>query len=213
MCIRDSFSSTQHSVSSSTRHKRNPLTSFSSPSYLCRLASHSLCSALSLYYYQGALRHMKKSSWSTFTQEYSSSISQIHHAHQAIQQALNQRHHHHHGPVLQQHHSSSSAAGLLQNYYSSWTQRSSRDTVQIDEDGSGVGDRQHHRNSPTAAGPIHRYYLPPQLSSVSLAALQSDPFLKEGTSVLILSLIHISEPPRLLSISYAVFCLKKKKPI
>ena len=26
-----------------------------------------------------------------------------------------------------------------------------------------------------------------------------------------LSLIHISEPTRLLSISYAVFCLKKKK--
>eukprot|EP00658_Telonema_sp_P-2_P047546 TRINITY_DN36177_c0_g1_i1.p1 TRINITY_DN36177_c0_g1~~TRINITY_DN36177_c0_g1_i1.p1 ORF type:complete len:112 (-),score=1.47 TRINITY_DN36177_c0_g1_i1:42-377(-) len=31
-------------------------------------------------------------------------------------------------------------------------------------------------------------------------------------SALILSLIHISEPTRLLSISYAVFCLKKKKP-
>eukprot|EP00658_Telonema_sp_P-2_P055230 TRINITY_DN43911_c0_g1_i1.p1 TRINITY_DN43911_c0_g1~~TRINITY_DN43911_c0_g1_i1.p1 ORF type:complete len:129 (-),score=2.25 TRINITY_DN43911_c0_g1_i1:37-423(-) len=29
-------------------------------------------------------------------------------------------------------------------------------------------------------------------------------------SVMILSLIHISEPTRLLSISYAVFCLKKK---
>eukprot|EP00658_Telonema_sp_P-2_P033473 TRINITY_DN24565_c0_g1_i1.p2 TRINITY_DN24565_c0_g1~~TRINITY_DN24565_c0_g1_i1.p2 ORF type:complete len:115 (+),score=36.05 TRINITY_DN24565_c0_g1_i1:171-515(+) len=28
---------------------------------------------------------------------------------------------------------------------------------------------------------------------------------------IILSLIHISEPTRLLSISYAVFCLKKKK--
>eukprot|EP00658_Telonema_sp_P-2_P020597 TRINITY_DN18158_c0_g1_i1.p1 TRINITY_DN18158_c0_g1~~TRINITY_DN18158_c0_g1_i1.p1 ORF type:complete len:101 (+),score=6.18 TRINITY_DN18158_c0_g1_i1:192-494(+) len=30
-------------------------------------------------------------------------------------------------------------------------------------------------------------------------------------SVKALSLIHISEPTRLLSISYAVFCLKKKK--
>src|SRR5678816_1971132 len=30
-------------------------------------------------------------------------------------------------------------------------------------------------------------------------------------TVLVLSLIHISEPTRLLSISYAVFCLKKKK--
>src|SRR5674536_241085 len=32
-------------------------------------------------------------------------------------------------------------------------------------------------------------------------------------TVHILSLIHISEPTRLLSISYAVFCLKKKKKI
>ena len=30
-------------------------------------------------------------------------------------------------------------------------------------------------------------------------------------AVYALSLIHISEPTRLLSISYAVFCLKKKK--
>eukprot|EP00658_Telonema_sp_P-2_P031279 TRINITY_DN2344_c0_g2_i1.p2 TRINITY_DN2344_c0_g2~~TRINITY_DN2344_c0_g2_i1.p2 ORF type:complete len:122 (-),score=32.82 TRINITY_DN2344_c0_g2_i1:19-384(-) len=29
----------------------------------------------------------------------------------------------------------------------------------------------------------------------------------------VLSLIHISEPTRLLSISYAVFCLKKKKKV
>src|SRR5678815_1559576 len=34
--------------------------------------------------------------------------------------------------------------------------------------------------------------------------------LRKGTT-LTLSLIHISEPTRLLSISYAVFCLKKKK--
>src|SRR5674536_353302 len=34
---------------------------------------------------------------------------------------------------------------------------------------------------------------------------------KQGVTVLTLSLIHISEPTRLLSISYAVFCLKKKK--
>ena len=32
-----------------------------------------------------------------------------------------------------------------------------------------------------------------------------------GTALYALSLIHISEPTRLLSISYAVFCLKKKK--
>ena len=35
--------------------------------------------------------------------------------------------------------------------------------------------------------------------------------LKDGYDVLDLSLIHISEPTRLGMISYAVFCLKKKK--
>src|SRR5678815_3341694 len=35
--------------------------------------------------------------------------------------------------------------------------------------------------------------------------------LLKPNMVLSLSLIHISEPTRLLSISYAVFCLKKKK--
>ena len=33
----------------------------------------------------------------------------------------------------------------------------------------------------------------------------------ETATIIYLSLIHISEPTRLLSISYAVFCLKKKK--
>src|SRR5678815_1265941 len=36
-------------------------------------------------------------------------------------------------------------------------------------------------------------------------------FTNAGASDYTLSLIHISEPTRLLSISYAVFCLKKKK--
>src|SRR5678815_5911548 len=36
---------------------------------------------------------------------------------------------------------------------------------------------------------------------------------KTGEEIPILSLIHISEPTRLLSISYAVFCLKKKKSV
>ena len=36
--------------------------------------------------------------------------------------------------------------------------------------------------------------------------------LQTGHMVQELSLIHISEPTRLLSISYAVFCLKKKMP-
>src|SRR5674536_397804 len=38
-----------------------------------------------------------------------------------------------------------------------------------------------------------------------------NPLRYAGGSQLLLSLIHISEPTRLLSISYAVFCLKKKK--
>src|SRR5674536_379880 len=37
------------------------------------------------------------------------------------------------------------------------------------------------------------------------------PCRSKHRSLLSLSLIHISEPTRLLSISYAVFCLKKKK--
>eukprot|EP00658_Telonema_sp_P-2_P013180 TRINITY_DN14996_c0_g1_i1.p1 TRINITY_DN14996_c0_g1~~TRINITY_DN14996_c0_g1_i1.p1 ORF type:complete len:155 (-),score=50.66 TRINITY_DN14996_c0_g1_i1:32-496(-) len=36
-------------------------------------------------------------------------------------------------------------------------------------------------------------------------------YLRNKFAALYLSLIHISEPTRLLSISYAVFCLKKKK--
>ena len=36
---------------------------------------------------------------------------------------------------------------------------------------------------------------------------------EEFEAAYMLSLIHISEPTRLLSISYAVFCLKKKKQI
>ena len=35
-------------------------------------------------------------------------------------------------------------------------------------------------------------------------------YLLNDSGAVALSLIHISEPPRLLSISYAVFCLKKK---
>eukprot|EP00658_Telonema_sp_P-2_P027698 TRINITY_DN21348_c0_g1_i1.p1 TRINITY_DN21348_c0_g1~~TRINITY_DN21348_c0_g1_i1.p1 ORF type:complete len:141 (+),score=24.53 TRINITY_DN21348_c0_g1_i1:83-505(+) len=46
---------------------------------------------------------------------------------------------------------------------------------------------------------IGAYVVLPQLLLLSLPMLQ------------LLSLIHISEPTRLLSISYAVFCLKKKK--
>src|SRR5660398_259139 len=41
--------------------------------------------------------------------------------------------------------------------------------------------------------------------------LRLQPLLGVIESLLVLSLIHISEPTRLRRISYAVFCLKKKK--
>src|SRR5678815_5830975 len=43
---------------------------------------------------------------------------------------------------------------------------------------------------------------------VGLASLASTPLDANGSIAMLLSLIHISEPTRLLSISYAVFCLK-----
>ena len=55
------------------------------------------------------------------------------------------------------------------------------------------------------------------LAVESKGGLEGEPFITlrsngtlKGLTVFYLSLIHISEPTRLLSISYAVFCLKKK---
>eukprot|EP00658_Telonema_sp_P-2_P040531 TRINITY_DN28982_c0_g1_i3.p1 TRINITY_DN28982_c0_g1~~TRINITY_DN28982_c0_g1_i3.p1 ORF type:complete len:110 (+),score=15.78 TRINITY_DN28982_c0_g1_i3:110-439(+) len=60
------------------------------------------------------------------------------------------------------------------------------------------------------------FVLPLQRMQSILTLLPCSPFLPTALCVLVegldaLSLIHISEPTRLLSISYAVFCLKKKK--
>src|SRR5678815_2762462 len=46
----------------------------------------------------------------------------------------------------------------------------------------------------------------------TIITVSHDRFFLDKLATQILSLIHISEPTRLLSISYAVFCLKKKKP-
>src|SRR5678816_3647893 len=53
-----------------------------------------------------------------------------------------------------------------------------------------------------AAAPINLY---------GATKLCSDKLFTAANNIKGLSLIHISEPTRLLSISYAVFCLKKKK--
>src|SRR5678816_356836 len=61
--------------------------------------------------------------------------------------------------------------------------------------------------------PAPRYSRPGIAPPCSVTAI-SDRHTSLGSSrhaALCLSLIHISEPTRLLSISYAVFCLKKKK--
>ena len=46
---------------------------------------------------------------------------------------------------------------------------------------------------------------------IRLARLRRNLSIAQIAERATLSLIHISEPTRLLSISYAVFCLKKKK--
>ena len=51
----------------------------------------------------------------------------------------------------------------------------------------------------------------PSLLFLVLAATVSQSILGLASSYLLLSLIHISEPTRQAEISYAVFCLKKKK--
>ena len=49
------------------------------------------------------------------------------------------------------------------------------------------------------------------VTEVQVGRLGAVEELAEGDPVVRLILIHISEPTRLLSISYAAFCLKKKK--
>src|SRR5665254_21972 len=50
----------------------------------------------------------------------------------------------------------------------------------------------------------------PSSTNTSTAQAAATPRSSTSTTSTILSLIYISEPTRLLSISYAVFCLKKK---
>src|SRR5665647_1553928 len=62
------------------------------------------------------------------------------------------------------------------------------------------------RSAPRRSAPMR--YAPPRLAPLRSAPLRSAPM---RSAPLWLSLIHISEPTRRTPISYAVFCLKKKK--
>ena len=70
--------------------------------------------------------------------------------------------------------------------------------------GSGVIDLAADRVTPVAASTIKGSEIQKKIGTQDITMT-----LVNTPSVL--SLIHISEPTRLLSISYAVFCLKKKK--
>ena len=67
----------------------------------------------------------------------------------------------------------------------------------------------------SAAKHIQHYYLTGALKGILGLAnkinVQGEDVMRMDQIAHELSLIHISEPTRLLSISYAVFCLKKKK--
>ena len=80
--------------------------------------------------------------------------------------------------------------------------RPPRSTQSRSSAASDVYKRQHH--VPDVFFEIPRTHL-----DVSVAPERRPPRIRH--QVVALSLIHISEPTRLLSISYAVFCLTKKK--
>src|SRR5678815_3999645 len=80
----------------------------------------------------------------------------------------------------------------------------------LDAGTTGTGDCADTRNAAAATSAV-------AITEV-VRPIQSSARLNKGAiesclvyMTLYLSLIHISEPTRLLSISYAVFCLKKKK--
>eukprot|EP00658_Telonema_sp_P-2_P035758 TRINITY_DN25959_c0_g1_i2.p1 TRINITY_DN25959_c0_g1~~TRINITY_DN25959_c0_g1_i2.p1 ORF type:complete len:167 (-),score=45.38 TRINITY_DN25959_c0_g1_i2:88-588(-) len=73
---------------------------------------------------------------------------------------------------------------------------------------------QQHDASVLRTPDMDRYFALPYTTGPSVPTTLQQPVgvYPEGRySTMNLSLIHISEPTRLLSISYAVFCLKKKK--
>src|SRR5674476_1616886 len=79
----------------------------------------------------------------------------------------------------------------------------SRNRSTAKDAGRRSGDR-----SPTRVG---RAQAPPSLSRARPGRHPSDGHQRRRRGPMILSLIHISEPTRQAEISYAVFCLKKKK--
>ena len=65
--------------------------------------------------------------------------------------------------------------------------------------GAAYRNRLNHEVTPTVA-----------IVKERIGQTESNARLISAVTEMLLSLIHISEPTRLLSISYAVFCLKKK---
>src|SRR5665254_30165 len=63
----------------------------------------------------------------------------------------------------------------------------------------------------SAASDVYKRQSPTSSLKSAARAEGFDLIVTRCVTGLALSLIHISEPTRLLSISYAVFCLKKKK--
>eukprot|EP00658_Telonema_sp_P-2_P061226 TRINITY_DN4995_c0_g1_i1.p1 TRINITY_DN4995_c0_g1~~TRINITY_DN4995_c0_g1_i1.p1 ORF type:complete len:168 (+),score=43.98 TRINITY_DN4995_c0_g1_i1:182-685(+) len=77
-----------------------------------------------------------------------------------------------------------------------------------------IDDSGYMRASTSSTSSTHQPLSQIHISTVtSLLQTAGFPFPVYSMLLATLSLIHISEPTRLLSISYAVFCLKKKKKI
>eukprot|EP00658_Telonema_sp_P-2_P045681 TRINITY_DN3366_c0_g3_i1.p1 TRINITY_DN3366_c0_g3~~TRINITY_DN3366_c0_g3_i1.p1 ORF type:complete len:506 (+),score=97.55 TRINITY_DN3366_c0_g3_i1:128-1645(+) len=77
-----------------------------------------------------------------------------------------------------------------------------------------VGTLPSKTSSTTINKNIHQHLIgPPHLAPLLTQCTAINPADRPTAKSLLLSLIHISEPTRLLSISYAVFCLKKKKKL
>src|SRR5678815_5250639 len=77
--------------------------------------------------------------------------------------------------------------------------------------GTGFGYGPYLRNGKLPLNPLTGTSTVRIVTAMPTEPTGTEAWIYASTTGEILSLIHISEPTRLLSISYAVFCLKKKK--